>query len=146
VLPLALLEQALQPAEEVMLLELPDTAARRRTAGRLAAAVASIAGRLRAAVAGSAGRLCTTIAGSAAGLTSARTAVAGSAIGLTARGAALVAEHLVQKLEPEGLATNGDTKNQRTEKHHTLHRATSPLLADHARVDVPFARLVTPRL
>jgi hypothetical protein len=121
VLPLALLEQALQPAEEVMLLELPDTAARRRTAGRLAAAVASIAGRLR-------------------------TAVAGSAIGLTARGAALVAEHLVQKLEPEGLATNGDTKNQRTEKHHTLHRATSPLLADHARVDVPFARLVTPRL
>ncbi len=65
--------------------------------------------------------------------------------GLTARGAALVAEHLVQELETEGLATNGHAENQRTEKHHTLHRATSPLLVDH-RCGRPACDAVTPRL
>jgi hypothetical protein len=105
VLPLALLEQALQPAEEVMLL--PDTAARSRSAGRLAAAVAGTAGGLAAAVAGIAGRL--------------TAAIAGVAAGLTARGTALVAEHPIEELETEGLGTNSDAENQRTEKHHTLH-------------------------
>jgi hypothetical protein len=130
VLPLALLEQALQPAEKVMLLPAP-TAARGRTAGRLAAAVAGVASGLR-----------TTIAGTAAGLTA---AVAGVAAGLTARGTALVAEHPVKELETEGLGTNGDAENQRTEKHHTLHRATSPLLVNHRRAR-PACDAVTPRL
>ncbi|MFO0422555.1 MAG: hypothetical protein ACK52C_02740, partial [Planctomycetia bacterium] len=61
--------------------------------------------------------------------------IAGVAAGLTARGAALVAEHPVKELETNRLATNGDTENQRTEEHHTLHRATSPLLVEHPEVD-----------
>jgi hypothetical protein len=134
VLPLALLEQALQPAEKVMLPALPRTAAASTgVASRLAAAVAGVASGFAASVASVTRRLAAAIAstGVAAGLAAASTGVAA---GLTARGAALVAEHLVQKLETEGLATNGDAQNQRTEKHHTLHRATSPLLADHARI------------
>jgi hypothetical protein len=134
VLPLALLEQALQPAEEVVLAALPHAAATSTgVAGRLAAAVAGVASGFRTTVASATRRLTAAIAstGIAAGLAAAST---GIAAGLTARGAALVAEHLVQKLETEGLATHGDAENQRTEKHHTLHRATSPLLADHARI------------
>jgi hypothetical protein len=132
VLPLALLEQALQPAEKVMLLAaLTGTAARISTAARLGAAVAGIARGLR-----------TTIAGVAAGLTA---TIAGVAAGLTARGTALVTEHPIEELETEGLATNGDAENQRTEIHHTLHRATSPLLVDHRRVR-PTCDVVTPRL
>jgi hypothetical protein len=130
-LPLALLEQALQPAEKVMLLELPHAAARTRTAGRLRTASTGTAGRLRTAVAGSAGGL--------------RTAIAGTAAGLTARSAALASEHPVKELETEGLGTNSDTENQCTEKHHTLHRATSPLLVDH-RCGRPACDAVTPRL
>jgi hypothetical protein len=125
VLPLALLEQALQPAEESMLL--PDAAAAGiSSTTRLAARRTGVAGGLGTAVASVARRL-------AAGRT-------GVARRLTARGAALVAEHPIEELETEGLATNGDAENQRTEKHHTLHRATSPLLVDHARVFVPIAR------
>jgi hypothetical protein len=141
VLPLALLEQALQPAEKVMLLP-AATAARSRTAGGLAAAVASTAGGLAAAIASTAGGLAAAVAGVAAGLTA---AVAGVAAGLTARGTALVAEHPIEELETEGLGTNSDAENQRTEKHHTLHRATSPLLVDHRR-GRPACDAVTPRL
>jgi hypothetical protein len=105
----------------------------RSTAARLAAASTSVAGRLAAAVAGSAGGLRTSIAGTAAGLTA---SIAGVAAGLTARGAALVvAEHPIEELETKRLTTNGDTENQRTEEHHTLHRATSPLLVEHTGVD-----------
>jgi hypothetical protein len=143
VLPLALLEQALQATEQVVLLPaLAGTAARSRTAVRLAATSTGVAGRLSAAVAGSARGLRTAIAGTAAGLAA---TVAGIAAGLTARGAALVAEHPIEELETEGLATNGDAENQRTEKHHTLHRATSPLLVDHRCVR-PARDAVTPRL
>ena len=100
-----------------------------RTAARLAAASTGVAGRLAAAVTGVASGFRTAIASPTTGLAATST---GIAAGLTARGTALVSEHLVQKLETKRLATNGDAKNQRTEKHHTLHRATSPLLADHA--------------
>ncbi|MFN6190618.1 MAG: hypothetical protein ACK54F_04830 [Planctomycetia bacterium] len=130
VLPLALFEQALQPAEEVMLL--PNTAARRRTAARLAAAGTGVASGLRTPITSTAGRFRTAVAGTAARLTA---SIAGVAAGLTARGAALVAEHPVKELETKRLATNGDTENQRTEEHHTLHRATSPLLVEHPEVD-----------
>ena len=130
VLPLALFEQALQPAEEIVLL--PNTAARSRTAARLAAAGTGVASGLRTSIASTAGRLRTAVAGTAAGLTA---SIAGVAAGLTARGAAVMAEHPVKELETKRLATNGDTENQRTEEHHTLHRATSPLLVEHAEVD-----------
>ena len=148
VLPLALLEQALQPAEKVMLLATAaSTGARTRIAARLAAAVAGTASGLRTTVASTAGRFRTSIAGAAGRLAGVRTAVAGSAIGLTARGAALVvSEHPVEELETKGLTTNGDAENQRTEEQHTLHRATSPLLVNHVRVFVPVLRFVTPRL
>jgi hypothetical protein len=108
VLPLALREQTLQAAEQVVLLA--DTAARRP---------------------------CT-----AAGLAAAS---AGVAAGLTARSTALAAEHPIEELETERLATNGDAENQRTEIHHTLHRATSPLLVNH-RCGRPARDGVTPRL
>jgi hypothetical protein len=141
VLPLALREQTLQAAEQVVLLA--DTAARRPcTAARLAAASTGVAGRLRTAVAGSAGGLRTAIAGTAAGLAAAS---AGVAAGLTARSTALAAEHPIEELETERLATNGDAENQRTEIHHTLHRATSPLLVNH-RCGRPARDGVTPRL
>jgi hypothetical protein len=140
VLPLALFEQALQPAEKVMLL--PGPAARGRTAARLAAAGTSVARRFRTAVASTASGLRTSIAGTAAGLTA---SIAGVAAGLTARGATLMAEHPIEDLETKGLATNGDAENQRTEEQHTLHRATSPLLVDHGGSRLPFLRLVTPR-
>ena len=141
VLPLALLEQTLQATEQVVLL--PHAAARSRTAARLAAAVAGSASGLRTAIAGAASGLRTTttsptsglgtaVAGTTAGLTATSTGVAA---GLTARGAALVAEHPIKELETKRLATNGDTENQRTEEHHTLHRATSPLLVEHTEVD-----------
>jgi len=132
--PLLAGEQTLQATEEVMLLL---EAALRSTAARLAATGTGVAGRLGAAVAGSASRFRTAIASTTAGLAA---PVAGIAARLTARRAALVAEHLVKKLEPERLTTNGDTENQRTEEQHTLHRATSPLLVDHVRFFVPIAR------
>ena len=140
VLPLALREQALQATEQVMLL--PDTAARSRTAARLAATRTSVAGRLRTAVAGSTSRLSATVASTAAGF---HTASTGIAAGLTARSTALAAEHPIEELETERLATNGDAENQRTEIHHTLHRATSPLIMDH-RCGRPARDGVTPRL
>jgi hypothetical protein len=145
VLPLALLEQALQPAEKVMLLATAAApGARTRITGRLAAAVAGSASGLRTAIAGATGRFRTTIAGAAARLTA---SVAGVAAGLTARSAALVvSEHPVEELETKGLATNGNAEDQRTEEQHTLHRATSPLLVNHVRVFVPVLRFVTPRL
>jgi len=144
VLPLALFEQALQPAEQIVLLPALGAAARSRSAGRLAATSTSVARRLAAAVAGSAGGLRTSIAGTAAGLTA---SIAGVAAGLTARGAALVvADHPVEEFETKRLTTNGDTENECTEEHHTLHRATSPLLVDHDGSRLPFLRLVTPRL
>jgi hypothetical protein len=133
VLPLALFEQTLQPTEQVVLL--PHAAARSRTAARLTAAGTSVARRFRTAIAGATGRFRTAVAGTAAGLTA---TIAGVAAGLTARGTALVAEHPVKELEPERLATNGDTENQRTEEQHTLHRATSPLLVEHPEVDFRF--------
>jgi hypothetical protein len=135
VLHLATLEQALQPAEQVALLP-HAAAARTGTAGRLAATGTGVTGRLAAAVAGSASGLRTAVSGTTPGLAA---AVAGVAAGLAARAAAALAQHPVEKLETERLATNGDAENQRTEENHTLHRATSPLLMDHARVSVPFA-------
>jgi hypothetical protein len=57
-----------------------------------------------------------------------------------------VAEHPVEELKPKRLATNGDTKNQRTEEHHTLHRATSPLLVNHLRVLIPIASFGRPEV
>jgi len=140
VLPLALREQALQATEQVVLLT--DTAARTRTAARLAATSTSVAGRLRTAVAGSAGGFRTAVAGTTAGLAAASTGVAA---GLTARSTAFAAEHPIEELETERLATNGDAEDQRTEIHHTLHRATSPLLMDH-RCGRPARDGVTPRL
>jgi hypothetical protein len=141
VLPLALFEQALQPAEEVVLL--PATAAGIRTAARLAAAVSGVTSGLRTTVASTTSRLAAAVAGVAAGLTA---SIAGIAAGLTARGTALVAEHPVEELKPKRLATNGDTKNQRTEEHHTLHRATSPLLVNHLRVLIPIASFGRPEV
>jgi hypothetical protein len=148
VLPLALLEQPLQAAEKVMLPALPTTAA-----GSPAAAVASVAGGLAAAVTGVAGGLAATSTSVATGLAAASTGVAAGlaaastsvAAGLTARVAALAAEHPIEELETEGLATNGHAENQRTEKHHTLHRATSPLLVDHRCVR-PARDAATPRM
>jgi hypothetical protein len=148
VLPLALLEQPLQATEEVMLAAHPSATAR-----RTAAAVASVAGRLVATSTGIAGRLAATSTSVAAGLAAASAGIAAGlaaastsvAAGLTARGAALAAEHPIKELETEGLATNGHAENQRTEKHHTLHRATSPLLVDHRGVR-PARDAVTPRL
>jgi hypothetical protein len=143
VLPLALREQALETTEQVVLLALLHAAARRsRTARRLAAARTGVAGRLRTAVAGSAGGLAAAVAGVAAGLAATSTGVAA---GLTARSTALVAEHPIEELETEGLATNGHAEDQRAEIHHTLHRATSPLLVDHRCVR-PARDAVTPRL
>jgi len=139
VLPLALLEQALQPAEEVMLLAPTGTAARTG----IAAARTSVARRLGTTVASTTPGLAASSTGITAGLAASST---GIAAGLTTRRAALAAEHPIEELETEGLATNGDAQNQRTEKHHTLHRATSPLLADHVRVLVPVLRFITPRL
>jgi hypothetical protein len=145
VLPLALFEQPLQAAEEVTRLALPDAAARRATAA-IAAAVAGVARRLTAAVASVASRLTAAVAGIAARLTA---AVAGIAARLTARitarGTAFVSEHPVKELETERLATNGHAENQRAEKHHTLHRATSPLLVDHRCVR-PARDADTPRV
>jgi hypothetical protein len=139
----ALLKQALQPTEEVP--RLPHAAARSRTAGRLAAAVAGTTSGLAASIAGVAAGLTATLAGVAAGLT---TTLAGVAAGLTARIAAapMIAEHPVEELETIGLGTNGDTENQRTEEHHTLHRATSPLVADHARMLRPVREACHPEV
>jgi hypothetical protein len=133
-LPLALLEQAPQTAEEVVLLAAANATAGGSPAGGLAAA--GVAGRLAAASV--AGRL------TAASVTGGLTAT-GVAAGLTTRGAALAAEHPIEELETEGLATNGHAEDQRAEKHHTLHRATSPLLVDHRCVR-PARDAVTPRL
>jgi hypothetical protein len=138
VTPLALREQALQPAEKVMRLALPHAAARIGTAGRLAAAI-STTGRLTAAIASTAGGLAAAVTGIAARLASASRLTAGITAGLAA-----MAEHPIKKLETIGLATQGDAEHQRTEKHHTLHRATSPLLVDHARLNVPTARSCHP--
>jgi hypothetical protein len=135
----ALLEQALQPAEEVVLL-----AAAGATARSIAAAVSRPTGRLAAAVASTARGLAAAIAGIAARLTTSST---GIAAGLTTRiSTAMVAEHPIQELETIGLATNGDTENQRTEEHHTLHRATSPLLADHLRIVRPVREACHPEV
>jgi len=131
VLPLALLKQPLQAAEEVMLTGLPNAAARTCIAARLAAASTGVTRRFAAAS-----------TGVAAGLAAASTGVAA---GLTARSTALLAEHPVKELETEGLATNGHAENQRTEEQHTLHRATSPLLVNHRCVR-PARDVVTPRL
>jgi hypothetical protein len=135
VLPLALFEQTLQATEQVVLLPAAGAAARGSAAARLAATGTSVARRFRTPIASTAGRLRTAVAGTAAGL---HTTIAGIAAGLTARGTALVAEHPIKELEPERLATNGDTENQCTEEQHTLHRATSPLLVEHPEVDFRF--------
>ena len=45
----------------------------------------------------------------------------------------MAAEHPIEDLKTEGLTTNGNAKNQRSEEQHTLHRATSPLLVDPAQ-------------
>lgn len=124
----ALLEQALQPAEQVVLL-----AAAGATARRIAAAVSRPTGRLAAAVSGIATRLTTSSTGIAAGLT-------------TRISTAMVAEHPIQELETIRLTTNGDTENQRTEEHHTLHRATSPLVADHLRIFRPVREACHPEV
>ena len=144
-IPLALREQTLQTTEQIMLAGLPGTAAASTgVAGRLAAAVAGVASGFCTTVASTTSRLAAAIAstGIAAGLAATSTGVAA---GLTARSTALVAEHPVKELETEGLATNGNAKNQRTEIHHTLHRATSPLLMNH-RCARPACDAVTPRL
>jgi len=140
VLPLALGKQTLQAPEQVVLLA--DAAARTSSTARLAATSTGVAGRLRTAVAGSAGGLAAAVAGTTAGLAAASTGVAA---GLTARSTALAAEHPIEELETERLATNSDAEDQRTEIHHTLHRATSPLLVDHRCVR-PACDAVTPRL
>jgi len=132
-------KQALQATEQVVLL----LAALRRTAARLAATSTGVAGRLAATVSGVASRFRTAIAGTTARLTA---AIAGIAARLTARGTALVAEHLVKKLETKRLTTNGDAENQRTKEQHTLHRATSPLLVDHVRFIVPLTRFGHPEV
>jgi hypothetical protein len=139
----ALLEQALQPAEEVVLL-----AAAGATARGIAAAVSGTASGLAATVTSTSptGRLAAAVAstGIAAGLTTSST---GIAAGLTTRiRAAVMAEHPIQELETIGLTTNGDTENQRTEEHHTLHRATSPLVADHLRIDRPVREACHPEV
>jgi hypothetical protein len=142
VLPLALLEQALQATEQVVLLPALAGTAAARTG--VAATSTGVASRLAAAVAGVASGLRTSVAstGVAARLAAPSTGVAA---GLTARGTALVAEHPVKELETERLATNGHAEDQRTEIHHTLHRATSPLLVNH-RCARPARDAVTPRL
>ena len=140
VLTLALREQTLQTTKQIVLL--PSTAARTSPTARLAAASTGVAGRLSTAVAGSAGGLSATIASTTAGLAAAST---GIAAGLTARSTALAAEHPVKELETEGLATNGNAEDQRTKIHHTLHRATSPLLVNH-RCGRPACDGITPRL
>jgi hypothetical protein len=145
VLPLALLEQTLQTAEQVVLAALPHAAATSTgVASRLAAAQTGVAGRFAAAVAkaGVAAGLTATSTGVAAGLTATSTGVAA---GLTARGTAPVSEHPIEELETERLTTNGHAQNQRAEKHHTLHRATSPLLVNH-RCARPARDAFTPRL
>ena len=142
VLPLALLEQALQATEQVVLLPALAGTAAARTG--VAATSTGVASRLAAAVAGVASGLRTSGAGTgvAARLTAPSTGVAA---GLTARSTALVAEHPVKELETEGLATNGHAEDQRTEIHHTLQRATSPLLVNH-RCARPARDALTPRL
>ena len=144
-MPLLAGKQPLQTTEEVMLLL---QAAPGGAAARLAATSTSVAGRLCTAVAGSASRFRTAIASTAAGLaasiastaTGLAASIAGVAAGLAARGATLVSEHLVEQFKTKRLTTDGNAKNQRTEEQHTLHRATSPLLVNHARVFVPNAR------
>jgi hypothetical protein len=140
VLPLALLEQALQATEQVVLLPALLGTAAARTG--IAATGTGVAGRLAAAVAGVASGFRTSVTSTAARLAAAS---AGIAAGLTARGATLAAEHPIKELETEGLATNGHAENQRAEIHHTLHRATSPLLVNH-RCARPARDAVTPRL
>ena len=131
VFPLALLEQPLQATEKVMLAALAGATAGRTTAA-IAAAVTSVASWLAAAVTGVASWLAATVTGIAAGFAA---AVSGIAAGLTARitarSTAFVSEHPVEELKTERLATNGHAENQRAEIHHTLHRATSPLLVNH---------------
>ena len=144
-IPLALREQTLQTTEQIMLAGLPGTAAASTgVAGRLAAAVAGVASGFCTTVASTTSRLAAAIAstGIAAGLAATSTGVAA---GLTARSTALVAEHPVKELETEGLATNGNAEDQRTKIHHTLHRATSPLLVNH-RCGRPACDGITPRL
>jgi len=139
-----MIEQALQPAKQIMLFA-TLLATRLGTAGRLAAAVTGIASRLTATVAIAS---ITCWLATLTSITSRLAAtVAGCTIRLTARGAALMAaEHPIEDLKTERLTTNGNAKNQRTEEQHTLHRATSPLLVNHARVFVPCAGFVTPWL
>ncbi|MFM8953574.1 MAG: hypothetical protein ACKOOF_11025, partial [Planctomycetaceae bacterium] len=128
-------EQALETTEQVVLLTalLHPAAAVAGVAGGIAASLASVAGGLTASLASVAARIDATLAGVAARLTA-------------RRAAALVTEHPIEELETEGLATKGDAENQRTEEHHTLHRATSPLLVDHTSLSVSFANDVIPRL
>jgi hypothetical protein len=135
VLRLALCEQALQPAEKIVLL----------TARAIAAAGASsVTSRLTA------GHTSITSGLAAAGCIAARLAAASTGVTrrLTTRiGTAVVSEHPVKELETIRLATNGRTECQYAEVQHTLHRATSPLLVDHARSCVPSREVVvTPRL
>ncbi|PHY02185.1 MAG: hypothetical protein CK530_07575 [Planctomycetaceae bacterium] len=149
-LTLAMSKQALQPAEQIMLLAMLLTTSF-GTAGRLAAAVTGVASWLAATltVASITGWFAATVAvaGTASWFTGVRAAtISGTAIGLTTRGRALVSEHPIEDLKTEGLTTNGHANNQRAEEQHTLHRATSPLLVDHARAFVAIATFDTPRL
>jgi len=150
VLALAMSKQALQPAEQIMLLAML-LATSFGTAGRLAAAVTGVASWLAATltIASITGWFAATVAvaGTASWFTGIRAAtISGTAIGLTTRGRTLISEHPIEDLKTEGLTTNGHANNQRAEEQHTLHRATSPLLVDHARAFVAIATFDTPRL
>jgi len=146
VLRLALREQALQPAEKIVLL----------TARAIAAAGApSVTSRLTAghtSVAGGLAAGCSSITCWLAAAGSVAAGLAAASAGVTRRlttgiGTAVVSEHPIKELETIRLATDGRTDCQHAEVQHTLHRATSPLLMDHARLCVPFREvLVTPRL
>jgi len=131
VLCLALREQALQPAEQVVLL----------SARTIAAAVASVTSRLAATVSGVTSRLTagnsriTSRLAAAIGIAARlAAAIASVTCWLTTRiTGAVMAEHPIKELETIRLATNGRAECQHAEEQHTLHRATSPLLVNHAR-------------
>ncbi len=109
----AAIKQALQPAEQAQLF----TAAARRLAARLLLAARRLAARLLLAASRfTASRLLT--AGRLA-------ATCFAALSLTA--AITPAQHAVQEVEPEALATQTHADNECSYKHVPFHRATSPL-------------------
>jgi hypothetical protein len=139
---LAPLEQPLQAAKQVTRLALPTAAAVAATC--VAAAIITTTSRLATASGlASASRLAT----ASRLTTTGRLATASRLTRITAAMAAALAEHSVKQLKTIRLTTHDDTENQCAEKHRTLHRATSPLLVDHARmIDPDRAVFVTPRV